>query len=203
MKQVQPLKYKELPGLTERQLREHHDILYTGYVNKWNQIQNELIDADPSQANPTFSLIRELKLEQSFAGNAIKLHEAYFNCLGDNGEPKNETLDLIIDDFTSFELWKEDFIASGLSSRGWVILSYDLFDNRLYNFSCDAHNQGGMWNNLLLLVLDVYEHAYMIDYGVDRKSYLETYFNNINWEYVNNIALQWDLKQRQAKRRIA
>lgn len=203
MKTVQPLKYVKLEGLSEKLLKEHHDVLYAGYVNKWNEIQNMLIDADPSQANQTYSQIRELKLEQSFAVNAIKLHETYFNGLGGDGEPENEILDLIIDDFSSFDLWKEDFTACAVSARGWVVLSYDLDDNHLYNFTCDVHNQGGIWNNLPLIVLDVYEHAYMTDYGVDRKSYLETYFKNINWEYANDLVIQWNLKQRQAKARTA
>lgn len=203
MKEVQELKYTSLEGLSEKQLKEHHDVLYAGYVNKWNQIRKDLVDADKSLANATYSTFRELKNEQSFAGNAIKLHEAYFNNLGGDGQAKNEILELIVDDFGSFEDWKTDYYASGISARGWVVLSYDLDDNRLYNFTCDAHNQGDFWNNIVLLVLDVYEHAYMIDYGTNRKDYLDTFFNNIDWDYVNGIVKKWDLKEMMTRARAA
>lgn len=199
MKDVKPLNYEKLDGLSERQLKEHHDVLYGGYITKWNQIQEMLESADKSQANATYSEIRELKTEQSFALDAIKLHEAYFAGLGGSGTPEGDVLEMINEDFGSFGNWQNDFTACGISARGWVILSYDLDENKLFNFTCDAHNHGGIWSNIPILVLDVYEHAYMIDYGVDRKSYLQAYFKNIDWNFANSLIKEWDLKTKQEK----
>ncbi len=141
---------------------------------------------DKSLANATFSDLRELKLEEGFAADAVLLHEAYFDVLGGNGNPKGEILKRISEDFGSFENWQEGFKALGLCSRGWVILAFDFNDGKLRNYIADVHNQGGIWGISPILVLDVYEHAYFIDYGSDRKSYIEVFFQNLNWQAINN-----------------
>ncbi|HEY4687205.1 MAG TPA: Fe-Mn family superoxide dismutase [Candidatus Subteraquimicrobiales bacterium] len=197
-KQVKPLKYSSLDGLSEKQLKEHHDVLYAGYVKKINEIEEKLKTADKSEANATYSLIRELKHEQTFAANGVKLHEGYFENLGGDGEPYGDILDMINDDFGSFNNWKNDLIAAGIAARGWVVLAYDLDDDRLYNISCDLHNQGGVWNSIALVILDVYEHAYFLDYATGRKSYIEVFLKNIDWEYVNSQVKKYDLVKRKA-----
>lgn len=76
-------------------------------------------------------------------------------------------------------------MASGVAARGWVVLAYDLDDGLLHNYSADAHDQGGIWGAVPLLVLDTYEHAYMIDYGVKRAPYIDAFMKNIDWDEVN------------------
>ncbi|MBI2587917.1 superoxide dismutase [Candidatus Azambacteria bacterium] len=186
MRDVKPLKYKDLPGLSEKQLSEHHDVLYAGYVKKLNEIEEKLQTVDRSAPNATYSDIRELKLEQTFAANGVKLHEYYFeNMTPAPNPPAGKIKELIERDFGSYEKWLEDFKASGMASRGWVVLAYDLDDGKLYNYLCDVHNQGGVWNAMALLVLDVYEHAYFIDYATKRKDYVEAFLKTIDWGEVN------------------
>ena len=68
-----------------------------------------------------------------------------------------------------------------------MVLAYDLLDKRLHNYLCDVHNQGGVWGSIPLLILDVYEHAYFIDYGTGRKGYIDAYMKNVDWGFVNSL----------------
>jgi len=194
--QAKPLKYSSLPGLSEKQLSEHHDVLYAGYVKKTNELRGKLATVDLTTANATYSDLRELKLEETFALNGVKLHERYFDNLGGKGgAPEGTIADWIMEDFGSFEKWAAEFAACGLTARGWVVLAYDLEEKRLMNVICDVHNQGGVWGQVPLLVLDVYEHAYFIDYATARKKYIETFAANVDWSAVNAQIEKFDLKR--------
>ncbi|MEK7149202.1 MAG: superoxide dismutase [Patescibacteria group bacterium] len=195
MKEPKPLKYSTLEGLSEKQLKEHHDVLYVGYVKKWNEIQEKLKTTDRSLANGTYSEFGELKREETFAMNGIRLHEGYFDTMISGGnEPSGAVKAMIERDFGSYEKWMEDFKALGVAARGWVVLAYDLDDQRLYNYLCDSHNQGGVWNSVAIFIMDVYEHAYFLDYATGRKAYIEAFFKNINWEFVNSLIGKYNLK---------
>ncbi|MBI4146630.1 superoxide dismutase [Candidatus Woesearchaeota archaeon] len=185
---VKPLKYKVLPGfLSEKQLSEHHDVLYAGYVKKVNEIRQKLQSVDKSTANASYSDLRELKVEETFALNGVKLHEAYFDNMNDKGgAPSGLIADWLKRDFGSVEAWEADVKACGISARGWVVLAFDLESGTLHNIVCDVHNQGGVWNSVALLVLDVYEHAYFVDYATGRKNYLEGFAKHIDWVEVNS-----------------
>lgn len=192
--QPKPLKYTELPGLSEKQLSEHHGVLYTGYVKKTNEIRGKLAAAPLEGVNATHSELRELKLEETFALNGVKLHERYFDNLGGKGgAPDGIVADWILEDFGSYEKWAAEFAACGMAARGWVVLAFDLEEKRLMNVLCDVHNQGGVWGQVPLLVLDVYEHAYFIDYATGRKKYLETFAQNVDWAAVNAQIAKFDL----------
>lgn len=193
---VKDLKFKELPGLSEKQLKEHHDVLYAGYVKKVNEIRSKLKTVDVADANATFSILRELKLEETFAANGVYLHEGYFDNLGGSGgKPSGALLKLIERDFGSFEKWEVEFRALGICARGWVVLAWDWNDMKLHNYLCDTHNQGGVWNCSPLLILDVFEHAYFIDYGTARKNYIETFMKNIDWSFVNELAERFHIEE--------
>ena len=180
-----PLPYVSLPGLSAYQLAEHYK-LYTGYINKTNEIWSLLPEANRRDANATYSQYRELKLEETFAFNGVKLHELYFTNLGGlGGLPSGPVATLIDHSFGTTEFWAQDFRALALSARGWAALAYDRRTNKLHNFLFDAHNIGGSVEAYILLIIDVYEHAYFIDYGTNRKAYIDTFFNNINWDEVN------------------
>lgn len=179
---IKDLPFKELRGISQKTIEIHWGKLYQGYVKKWQEIQEKLKTADLSLANATFSELRELKVEETFAVNAILLHEAYFDALGGEGKPEGKIIEAIKKDYGSFDAWQEEFKALGMASRGWVILAYDFNERKLRNYLCDLHNQGGIWGTAPILVLDVYEHAYFIDFGADRKKYIETYFQNLNWQ---------------------
>src|SRR3990167_716196 len=135
MREVKQLNYAQLEGLSERQLKEHHDVLYAGYVKKIGEIEEKLKTADVSLANATYSEFGELKREETFAMNGIKLHEGYFDNMVPASKqemlaPSGKTKELILRDFGSYEKWQEDFKALGLAARGWVILAYDLDEKR-------------------------------------------------------------------------
>ena len=178
---------KQLIGISDKTMQIHHDKLYVGYVNKRNEIEEQLKTADRPKANATHSEYGELKREESFATNGIFLHEYYFNVLGGEGKASGELVKDIEVEFGSFEKWLEDFKAAGLAGRGWVVLAYDFNDARLHNYLCDSHNHGGIWGAMPIIVLDVYEHAYFIDYGSDRKTYIEDYMKNLNWVAANDL----------------
>ena len=192
-KTVKPLKYKKLDGLSEKQLSEHHDVLYAGYVKKVNEIWNKLKTVDLTTANATYSDLRELKVEETFALNGVKLHEGYFDNMGGNAQPNGDVSKWIKEDFGSYEHWFEEFKALGIAARGWVVLALDIEDGKLHNFVCDTHNQGGVWGSIPLLILDVFEHAYFIDYGTSRKSYIEAFMKTLNWNHVNDIIKKYKL----------
>jgi superoxide dismutase, Fe-Mn family len=181
------LKTSEIKGFSKRQIEEHHGVLYKGYVNKVNEIRKLIKDVDYSKANQTFSDLRAMKIEETFALNGIKLHEAYFdNMGGQGGGAYGRVLDMIERDFGSYDKWETDFRASGMAVRGWVVLAYDLEDGTLHNFGSDSHNLGAIWNAVPVLVMDTYEHAYMIDFGVKRPPYIEAFMNTIDWDVVNS-----------------
>ncbi len=203
MTEIKPLKYQSLEGLSERQLKEHHDVLYAGYCKKTDEIRAKQKDVSKENVNPTYSPWRELNTELSFALNGVKLHEAYFANLGGDGAPTGDIMNFLEQDWGSFDNWKQDLLTCGMSARGWVVCAYDLDDNRLYNYSCDAHNIGCIWNAVPLVVLDVYEHAYFIDYGTDRKSYLQAFIKNIDFDFVNSRIGEFDLVRRRTQLKAA
>lgn len=185
-KQVKPLKCTELNGISAKQLSEHHDVLYAGYVKKLNEIRTKLVDADLSEANASYSFYGELKRQETFTANAIRLHEDYFDNLGGDGTCSGNILQLINEDFGSFEAWKDDMMAAAMCARGWVVCAFDATDGHVYNYVCDTHNLGCIWSCSPLVVLDVYEHAYFIDYATARKNYLDAFFRNLDFSFANN-----------------
>jgi Fe-Mn family superoxide dismutase len=188
---AKPLQYKELPGITERQLTEHYK-LYEGYVKKYNELRVLAKDAATEGANGTYAEIREINIEKVFALNAIKLHEAYFENMSSEEQSCEGAIQQLIEaQWGSVAAWAEDFAALGLASRGWVVLAWDFDNQRLENYICDAHNQGGVWNTGALLVLDVYEHAYFLDYATARKDYVSQFMKLVNWQAVNERIPQW------------
>ena len=119
------------------------------------EINESLISADLKAANGTYSELRELTIEKGFALNGVKLHEYYFDSMGgQGGEPSGPIAELIIRDFGSIEAWNDQFKALGMSARGWVVLAYNYDLQKLDNYICDVHNQGGIWNTS---TIDVYK----------------------------------------------
>ncbi len=176
----------EMEGISRRQIDEHYDVLYKGYVSKLNEIEAKIPATDKAEANATYCLLRELKKEEVFATDAIRLHELYFENLGGDGQGcSGQIYDLMKDDFGSYEKWEAELKALGVASRGWVILAFDWADRKLHNYITDIHSEA-VWGASALLILDVYEHAYFIDYGTARKKYLDAFVKNINWAAVNN-----------------
>lgn len=181
-----PLKYKELPGLSAKQLSEHHDVLYIGYIKKYNEIVEKIASADLESTNATYSDLRELFTEKNFALNGIKLHEAYFDNLTDKPSSCDGNIKKLIEKrWGSVENWQAEFAALGVSARGWVVLAFDYHLNSLENYIYDAHNIGGVADTEMVLVMDVYEHAYFLDYATARKDYISAFMAAIDWSVAN------------------
>ncbi len=175
----------ELDGISKRTMDEHYT-LYQGYVNKTNEIRGKLEGVDLSTANQTFSDVRELAVELSFALGGLKNHELYFSNLGGKGGPAGSRVgELIQRDFGSFDAFQAQMKAFGLGGRGWVWLAYDYMDDKLHNYIGDTQNTYPIWDATPILGLDVYEHAYYLDYGTKRAAYIDAFFRNVDWDDVN------------------
>jgi superoxide dismutase, Fe-Mn family len=176
----------ELDGISRESVEAHYK-LYQGYVAKRNEILGELSAVDLSTANQVYSEIRALKVDLTFAIGGIKNHEIYFEHLGgDGGDPDGAIGDLIERDFGSAGNWKADLTATGMAGRGWAWTAYDWDEGRLFNYLGDTQNTYPIWNATPLIALDVYEHAYFLDYQTDRASYIEAFFANLDWSTVND-----------------
>jgi len=176
----------ELDGISRETIEAHYK-LYEGYVNKRNEVMAKLAEVDPAAANQVYSEVRALKVELSFALGGIKNHEIYFEHLGGGGgDPGGAVGKLITRDFGSAAAWRADLKATGMAGRGWAWTAFDWDEWRLFNYLGDAQNTYPIWNATPLVALDVYEHAYFIDYQTDRGSYIDAFFDNLDWDVVND-----------------
>lgn len=192
-----PYEQKPLPfsapltGISEKTITVHHDKLYAGYVAKKNEIAEKLTalshGGDVSTANQSYSELRALKDGETFAVNGVYLHEWYFDVLGGDGKPEGALVDALAKQYGSLENFLTYFSACGMAARGWVVLAWDTHESGLRIYTGDSHNQGGVWGALPIIVLDVYEHAYFIDYAADRKAYIADYWKNFNWKKANEL----------------
>jgi Fe-Mn family superoxide dismutase len=175
----------ELAGISRTTIEAHYR-LYQGYVAKRNEILGRLADVDTSTANQVYSDLRALKVDLTFAIGGIKNHEVYFEHLGgEGGDPDGAIGALIERDFGSAEAWSTDLKATGMAGRGWAWTAFDWDEGRLFNYVGDAQNTFPVWNATPLVALDVYEHAYFLDYQTDRGAYIDAFLRNLDWSVVN------------------
>jgi Fe-Mn family superoxide dismutase len=184
----------ELDGISRETIEAHYK-LYQGYVNKRNEILGKLVGVDFASANQVYSDLRSLKVDLSFAVGGIKNHEIYFEHLGGSGgDPSGLFADLVKRDFGSVADWKADLKATGMAGRGWAWTAYDWDEGRLFNYLGDAQNTFPIWNATALVALDVYEHAYFVDFGTDRAAYIDTFFHNLDYDVVNDWAQRYGVR---------
>jgi Fe-Mn family superoxide dismutase len=185
----------ELDGISRASVEAHYK-LYQGYVNKRNEILGKLAEVDLSSANQVYSDVRALKIDLTFAIGGIKNHELYFEHLGGNGgDPDGAIGDLIKRDFGSIGDWRADLKATGMGGRGWAWTAYDWDEGRLFNYIGDAQNTFAVWNATALVALDVYEHAYFIDFGTDRAAYIDKFFDNLDYDVVNDWVQKYGIRK--------
>ena len=176
----------ELAWISRTTVEAHHK-LYEAYVNRRNEILERLDSAGPDE-------LRELKVDLSFAVGGIKNHEVYFDHLGgDGGDPDGAFAELIERDFGSAQAWQTDLKATGMAGRGWAWTAYDWDVGRLFNYLGDAQNGFPIWNATPLVALDVYEHAYFLDFQTDRGAYIDAFFENLDWAVVNGWMSQYEI----------
>ena len=166
-------------------LLKNHFTLYQGYVTNTNKLSDALsaMLKDGKTANPEYA---ELKRRLGWEFNGMRLHELYFGNMVKGGFPVDKNSKLfkkIVEDFGSWENWEKDFKSTGsMRGIGWTILYFDKAANRLFNVWVNEHDFGHLAGCVPLLVLDVFEHAYMIDYGLKKADYIEAFFKAINWK---------------------
>jgi Fe-Mn family superoxide dismutase len=137
-----------------------------------------------------------LKVELTFAIGGIKNHEVYFEHLGgDGGDAGGLFADLVKRDFGSIADWRNDLRATGMAGRGWAWTAYDWDESRLFNYIGDAQNTYPVWNATPLVALDVYEHAYFMDYGTDRGAYIDAFFANLDYAVVNDWVQKYSIRK--------
>ena len=177
-----PFDPKSIAGISEKVLVSHYENNYVGAVKRLNAIGTQLAELDFAKA-PNF-VINGLKREELIASNSMILHEIYFDGLGGASKPSGPLADAIARDFGSLERWRAEFSAMGKAEgggSGWVILAYSPRDKRLVNQWAADHTTT-LAGGRPVLVLDMYEHAYHMDYGAAAAKYVDIYMEAIKWD---------------------
>lgn len=184
--QLRPLPFNpaRLKGLSERLIVSHHENNYGGAVRNLNRTEQEL--ARVTKDTPPL-LVAALKERELTFANSATLHELYFGNLGGDGRAGGGIERAVARAYGSFGRWEELFRLTGLGlagGSGWVILAYDFQRNDVRTFWSGNHAQACVYARPLL-VLDMYEHAYALDYGAAAAKYVDAFFENVNWEEVD------------------
>jgi Fe-Mn family superoxide dismutase len=189
--QPKPLAFDpaKLKGLSEKLLRSHWENNYGGAVKALNAVEQRLDAMLKDKDLPPY-LYGDVKREELVRTGSVVLHEQYFGNLGGEGKPGGKVLELIKQWFGSFENWEAEFrrTANALGGgSGWVMLSHNLYTGELHNYWAWDHMHNAPLGRPLL-VLDMYEHAYHMDYGTAAAKYIDAFMQNVKWEEVNRRA---------------
>src|SRR5689334_16878361 len=183
-----PFDPKKIPGLSEKILVSHHDNNYVGAVNRLGAIETEIAKLDINTA-PGF-VVNGLKREELIAMNSMILHEAYFTSLGTGGgSPGSQLAAQIKKDFGSEKAWRDQFVAMGKAlggGSGWVLLSWSPRAGKLVNQWAFDHTMT-IADGRVLLALDMYEHAYHMDFGAKAAAYVDAFMAAISWANADKV----------------
>ncbi len=174
-----------MKGFSET-LLNNHLALYQGYVTNCNKLIDSLATMlkEGKVGTPEYA---ELKRRMGFEFNGMRLHEYYFSNLGGKQalDRSGRLAKKLTEEFDSYEDWERDFKATGMMRGiGWAILYQDNVSQRLFNQWINEHEIGHFAGGIPILIMDVFEHAFITDYGLKRDSYIEAFFKNINWSVV-------------------
>ena len=172
-----------MDGFSEALLKNHF-ALYQGYVTNTNKLSDLIgrILAEGKTGSPEYA---ELKRRFGWEWNGMRLHEFYFENLGGKGvlDPASKLGKAVAAEFGSVEKWEADFrAAAAMRGIGWVVLYQDRLGGRLFNQWVNEHDVGIPAGAVPVLVMDVFEHAFMVDYGLKRADYIAAFFRNVNWK---------------------
>jgi superoxide dismutase, Fe-Mn family len=176
-----PFDPAKVKGLSEKLLVSHYENNYTGAVKRLNAITAQFAALDVAAA-PVF-VVNGLKREELIAVNSMIIHELYFNSLAGEGDPTGPLAEALARDFGSVARWKAEFSAVGKAlggGSGWVLLSYSPRDKRLINTWAADHTMT-LAGGRPILALDMYEHAYQMDYGAKAAAYVDAFMEGIRW----------------------
>ncbi|MBB6455288.1 Fe-Mn family superoxide dismutase [Salirhabdus euzebyi] len=183
-----PYAYDALePYISKEIMRLHHDKHHKSYVEGLNNAEKMIQKWTASQNK---QMLRHWMREQSFNGSGHFLHTIFWNNMSPNGggTPKGQLMSKIKEDFSSFDAFKKLFTnaAQSVQGTGWAMLVWELQSGRLAVQTVEKHNMYALWDVIPLLVLDVWEHAYYLQYETDRNKYVENWWNVVNWDNVND-----------------
>jgi len=176
-----------MKGFSETLLKNHFT-LYQGYVTNINKII-DLLATMLKEGKVGIPEYAELKRRVGFEFNGMRLHEYYFENLGGKGalDKSGKLAKKLAEDFGSYEVWERDFKGTGtMRGIGWAILYQDNVTGKLVNQWINEHETGHLAGCIPILVMDVFEHAFITDYGLKRADYIEAFFQNINWGVVES-----------------
>jgi len=182
--QPEPMSYQSIPGfLSEEQLTPHYNAHYggalRGYIAADLKLQTSITEGVEIEASAYGALQRA----RTNKANSVVLHELYFDGMTVNPSSPGEELQTAINSrFGSAEKWADDFQASARAATGWAILAFDPLNGLLYNVVSDKHATGVLWMATPLVVIDVYEHAFYVDYRNNKSAYIERFMEHIDWE---------------------
>jgi Fe-Mn family superoxide dismutase len=179
-----------MEGFSETLLKNHFT-LYQGYVTNTNKLMDALnqLLKEGKTGTPEYA---ELKRRFGWEFNGMRLHEYYFENLGGKGgiNKAGKLYQKLVDSFGSYEAWEKDFKATGaMRGIGWAVLYQDILSGNFINFWINEHDVGHPSGGMPILIMDVFEHAFMLDYGLKRADYIESFFKNIHWEEVEKRLL--------------
>jgi superoxide dismutase, Fe-Mn family len=175
-------KLKGMAGFSDKAL-ELHLALYEGYVANINAVL-ESLEKMNQEGKAGTAEYAEIKRRAGWEFDGMRLHEYYFDGLGGNGkiDASGRLYKELEKNFGSFEAWKNDFLATAkMRGIGWAALYQDLWSGNFINFWINEHSDGHPAGLNLIFNLDVFEHAYLPDYGKDRAAYIEAYIKNVDW----------------------
>jgi superoxide dismutase, Fe-Mn family len=186
--ELKPLSFdpSKLNGLSERLVRSHWENNYGGSVKTLNAVKQRLAEALANKDTPPF-LYNGLKREHLMRTGSVVLHELYFDNLGGDGKAGEEMRKALGKEFGSLDAWETEFrrIGAGLSGgSGWVVLGFNLHTGQAENYWLWDHMHFPA-STVPLLVMDMYEHSYQMDYGAVAAKYIDAFFRNIRWEIVS------------------
>ena len=179
-----------LDGISDAQLEAHFG-LYQGYVKKLNEIEEKLQTVDKSLSNYSYGEYSELKRRYVVPYNGTYLHQMYFENLspstgsGSSSEMSDELAEAVSETYGSVDEYLEDLKASAASTPGWALTCKNTRDGRVMNHIVYEHHVGLPADQQILLALDCWEHAFMIDYGTKKAQYLEAFVKNVDWVAVS------------------
>mgnify|MGYP001619936040 CR=1 FL=1 len=191
----QPKNYDHLlgtPGFSE-QLLKNHFTLYQGYVTNANKLSDEIkaLVEEGKLGTPSYA---ELKRRFGWEFNGMRLHELYFGNMKNGGsklDPSSKLWAQMDKDFGPKPAWRDEFKAVGsMRGIGWAILYHDPQSNELFNVWVNEHDMGHLAGCTPLLVLDIFEHAYTLDYGLKKADYIEAFFKAIDWDVIETRSVK-------------
>lgn len=175
------------PYYSEETLKLHYEILYKGYVDNTNKTQQKL---EIARGRNDFENIKCIERDLSFYGSGAILHKLFFENLkpANNEIPSLSLMQQIIHDFESYDNFRNQFTAASIAveASGWCLLVWVEEFKRLEILQCEKHQDLTLWGCKPLLVLDMWEHSYYLQYKTSRPNYVEAWWNIINWEVVGN-----------------